>query len=172
MVTNAGPQQSQLITSLPTIHLLSTMQPLIKSPWHLKGNLIYHTSFCSNPSFSLFLPPMSLLLPPLSAASLALISAVLSDFQDVARRRTLVKFPRVVSLCCITTVVYLMSLEILLHNRVSISLRFIRVDKSEDELEMTMVCHRPEGLEQLEAQTNFTKQELQILYRGFKNVRV
>ncbi|XP_070991358.1 A-type potassium channel modulatory protein KCNIP1-like isoform X3 [Oncorhynchus clarkii lewisi] len=34
---------------------------------------------------------------------------------------------------------------------------------------MTMVCHRPEGLEQLEAQTNFTKGELQILYRGFKN---
>lgn len=43
-------------------------------------------------------------------------------------------------------------------------------DKTDDELEMTMVCHRPEGLEQLEAQTNFTKQELQILYRGFKNV--
>uniref|UniRef100_A0A673B6E2 Kv channel interacting protein 1 b n=1 Tax=Sphaeramia orbicularis TaxID=375764 RepID=A0A673B6E2_9TELE len=42
-------------------------------------------------------------------------------------------------------------------------------DKTDDELEMTMVCHRPEGLEQLEAQTNFTKQELQILYRGFKN---
>uniref|UniRef100_A0A8C5VR73 Potassium voltage-gated channel interacting protein 1 n=1 Tax=Microcebus murinus TaxID=30608 RepID=A0A8C5VR73_MICMU len=39
----------------------------------------------------------------------------------------------------------------------------------EDELEMTMVCHRPEGLEQLEAQTNFTKRELQVLYRGFKN---
>ncbi|XP_040832646.1 Kv channel-interacting protein 1 isoform X6 [Ochotona curzoniae] len=36
---------------------------------------------------------------------------------------------------------------------------------------MTMVCHRPEGLEQLEAQTNFTKKELQVLYRGFKNVR-
>lgn len=34
-----------------------------------------------------------------------------------------------------------------------------------------MVCHRPEGLEQLEAQTNFTKRELQVLYRGFKNVR-
>nr|XP_014337535.1 PREDICTED: Kv channel-interacting protein 1 isoform X2 [Bos mutus] len=34
---------------------------------------------------------------------------------------------------------------------------------------MTMVCHRPEGLEQLEAQTNFTKRELQVLYRGFKN---
>lgn len=42
-------------------------------------------------------------------------------------------------------------------------------DKIEDELEMTMVCHRPEGLEQLEAQTNFTKRELQVLYRGFKN---
>ncbi|XP_027697632.1 Kv channel-interacting protein 1 isoform X2 [Vombatus ursinus] len=34
---------------------------------------------------------------------------------------------------------------------------------------MTMVCHRPEGLEQLEAQTNFSKRELQVLYRGFKN---
>uniref|UniRef100_A0A672IFX5 Kv channel interacting protein 1 b n=1 Tax=Salarias fasciatus TaxID=181472 RepID=A0A672IFX5_SALFA len=41
--------------------------------------------------------------------------------------------------------------------------------KTDDELEMTTVCHRPEGLDQLEAQTNFTKQELQILYRGFKN---
>ncbi|XP_042802855.1 Kv channel-interacting protein 1 isoform X2 [Panthera leo] len=45
----------------------------------------------------------------------------------------------------------------------------IAQDKIEDELEMTMVCHRPEGLEQLEAQTNFTKRELQVLYRGFKN---
>nr|XP_006631764.1 PREDICTED: Kv channel-interacting protein 1-like [Lepisosteus oculatus] len=43
-------------------------------------------------------------------------------------------------------------------------------DKVEDELEMTMVCHRPEGLEQLESQTNFTRRELQVLYRGFKNV--
>ncbi|XP_078256845.1 Kv channel-interacting protein 4 isoform X6 [Rhinoraja longicauda] len=34
---------------------------------------------------------------------------------------------------------------------------------------MATVCHRPEGLEQLEAQTKFTKKELQILYRGFKN---
>ncbi|XP_042706705.1 Kv channel-interacting protein 1 isoform X4 [Chrysemys picta bellii] len=42
-------------------------------------------------------------------------------------------------------------------------------DKIEDELEMTTVCYRPEGLEQLEAQTNFTKRELQVLYRGFKN---
>ena len=36
---------------------------------------------------------------------------------------------------------------------------------------MTMVCHRPEGLDQLEAITNFSKRELQVLYRGFKNVR-
>ncbi|XP_053346572.1 Kv channel-interacting protein 1 isoform X2 [Clarias gariepinus] len=42
-------------------------------------------------------------------------------------------------------------------------------DKLDDDLEMTMVCHRPEGLEQLEAQTNFSKRELQELYRGFKN---
>ncbi|MBN3293380.1 KCIP4 protein, partial [Polypterus senegalus] len=34
---------------------------------------------------------------------------------------------------------------------------------------MATVRHRPEGLEQLEAQTQFTKKELQILYRGFKN---
>lgn len=47
---------------------------------------------------------------------------------------------------------------------------FFSLDKVDDELEMTMVCHRPEGLDQLEAQTNFTKQELQVLYRGFKNV--
>lgn len=47
----------------------------------------------------------------------------------------------------------------------------LSLDKVDDELEMTMVCHRPEGLDQLEAQTNFTKQELQVLYRGFKNVR-
>lgn len=48
--------------------------------------------------------------------------------------------------------------------------RIFTADKTDDELEMTTVCHRPEGLEQLEAETNFTKQELQILYRGFKNV--
>ncbi|XP_056328711.1 Kv channel-interacting protein 1 isoform X2 [Danio aesculapii] len=42
-------------------------------------------------------------------------------------------------------------------------------DKLDDDLELSMVCHRPEGLEQLEAQTNFNKKELQVLYRGFKN---
>ncbi|XP_033869114.2 Kv channel-interacting protein 4 isoform X1 [Acipenser ruthenus] len=42
-------------------------------------------------------------------------------------------------------------------------------DSVEDELELATVRYRPEGLQQLEAQTRFTKKELQILYRGFKN---
>ncbi|KAF4105158.1 Kv channel-interacting protein 1 isoform X1 [Onychostoma macrolepis] len=42
-------------------------------------------------------------------------------------------------------------------------------DRVDDDLELSVVCHRPEGLEQLEAQTNFNKKELQVLYRGFKN---
>lgn len=32
------------------------------------------------------------------------------------------------------------------------------------------MCHRPEGLEQLQEQTRFSRKELQVLYRGFKNV--
>lgn len=40
----------------------------------------------------------------------------------------------------------------------------------EDEFELSTVCHRPEGLEQLQEQTKFTRKELQVLYRGFKNV--
>lgn len=40
----------------------------------------------------------------------------------------------------------------------------------EDEYELSTVCHRPEGLEQLQEQTKFTRKELQVLYRGFKNV--
>nr|KAF6269408.1 potassium voltage-gated channel interacting protein 3 [Myotis myotis] len=43
-------------------------------------------------------------------------------------------------------------------------------DTSDSELELSMVRHQPEGLEQLQAQTKFTKMELQSLYRGFKNV--
>ncbi|XP_036291976.1 calsenilin isoform X3 [Pipistrellus kuhlii] len=42
-------------------------------------------------------------------------------------------------------------------------------DSSDSELELSMVRHQPEGLEQLQAQTKFTKMELQSLYRGFKN---
>lgn len=47
---------------------------------------------------------------------------------------------------------------------------FFFSDSVEDELELSAVRHRPEGLEQLEAQTRFSRKELQILYRGFKNV--
>ncbi|XP_069610166.1 A-type potassium channel modulatory protein KCNIP2 isoform X4 [Ranitomeya imitator] len=39
----------------------------------------------------------------------------------------------------------------------------------EDDFELSTVCHRPEGLEQLQEQSKFTKKELQVLYRGFKN---
>ncbi|XP_047672853.1 Kv channel-interacting protein 2 isoform X1 [Tachysurus fulvidraco] len=39
----------------------------------------------------------------------------------------------------------------------------------EDDFELSTVCHRPEGLEKLQEQTKFTKKELQVLYRGFKN---
>ncbi|XP_062352955.1 Kv channel-interacting protein 2 isoform X5 [Cinclus cinclus] len=42
-------------------------------------------------------------------------------------------------------------------------------DSVEDEFELSTVCHRPEGLEQLQQQTKFTRKELQVLYRGFKN---
>nr|XP_055064670.1 Kv channel interacting protein 3b, calsenilin isoform X1 [Misgurnus anguillicaudatus] len=37
------------------------------------------------------------------------------------------------------------------------------------DLELSMVRHQPEGLDQLQAQTKFTRKELQSLYRGFKN---
>ncbi|KAK6475845.1 Kv channel-interacting protein 1 isoform X1 [Huso huso] len=63
-------------------------------------------------------------------------------------------------------VVVLCSLLKLLH---FLGLIDVSNNKVEDDLEMTTVCHRPEGLEQMEAQTNFTKRELQVLYRGFKN---
>ncbi|XP_029625452.1 calsenilin-like isoform X1 [Salmo trutta] len=43
-------------------------------------------------------------------------------------------------------------------------------DESSDcELELSTVRHQPEGLEELQAQTQFTRKELQSLYRGFKN---
>ncbi|XP_067909496.1 A-type potassium channel modulatory protein KCNIP2 isoform X3 [Heterodontus francisci] len=44
----------------------------------------------------------------------------------------------------------------------------IEGDSIEDEFEPSTVCHRPEGLEQLQGQTKFSKKELQVLYRGFK----
>lgn len=51
------------------------------------------------------------------------------------------------------------------------SARLFFPDSVEDELELSAIRHRPEGLEQLESQTRFSRKELQILYRGFKNVR-
>lgn len=49
---------------------------------------------------------------------------------------------------------------------------FLPTDSSDSDLELSMVRHQPEGLEQLQAQTQFTRKELQSLYRGFKNVGV
>ncbi|ELK32254.1 Calsenilin [Myotis davidii] len=51
----------------------------------------------------------------------------------------------------------------------SLQLADVVKDTSDSELELSMVRHQPEGLEQLQAQTKFTKMELQSLYRGFKN---
>lgn len=48
---------------------------------------------------------------------------------------------------------------------------FSWTDICEGDLELSMVRHQPEGLDQLQAQTQFTRKELQSLYRGFKNVR-
>ncbi|NWI92646.1 CSEN protein, partial [Pitta sordida] len=42
-------------------------------------------------------------------------------------------------------------------------------DTSDPDVELPTIRHQPEGLEQLLARTNFTKTELQSLYRGFKN---
>lgn len=42
----------------------------------------------------------------------------------------------------------------------------------EDDFELSTVCHRPESMDKLQEQTKFTKKELQVLYRGFKNVRL
>ncbi|KAK7137557.1 hypothetical protein R3I94_013266 [Phoxinus phoxinus] len=42
-------------------------------------------------------------------------------------------------------------------------------DRVCDDLELSVVCHRPEALDLLEAQSNFNRKELQVLYRGFKN---
>uniref|UniRef100_A0A8C8B343 Potassium voltage-gated channel interacting protein 3 n=2 Tax=Strigidae TaxID=30459 RepID=A0A8C8B343_9STRI len=47
--------------------------------------------------------------------------------------------------------------------------RRLPADSGDVEVELSAVRHQPEGLEQLLAQTKFTKKELQSLYRGFKN---
>lgn len=59
---------------------------------------------------------------------------------------------------------------ILVFNFSTLSICFIEIVDAE--LELSMVRHQPEGLEKLQAQTKFTRKELQSLYRGFKNVRI
>lgn len=48
----------------------------------------------------------------------------------------------------------------------------LHTDSVEDDFELSTVCHRPESMDKLQEQTKFTKKELQVLYRGFKNVGV
>ncbi|XP_072771739.1 A-type potassium channel modulatory protein KCNIP2-like isoform X6 [Nerophis lumbriciformis] len=43
------------------------------------------------------------------------------------------------------------------------------LNSEEDDFELSTVCHRPESMDKLQEQTKFTKKELQVLYRGFKN---
>lgn len=42
-------------------------------------------------------------------------------------------------------------------------------DSCDGDVELSAARHQPEGLEELQAHTKFTKKELQSLYRGFKN---
>ncbi|XP_072122818.1 calsenilin-like isoform X2 [Mobula birostris] len=44
-----------------------------------------------------------------------------------------------------------------------------RTDDSDIEDELSTVRHQPEGLDELQARTKFSRKELQSLYRGFKN---
>ena len=49
-------------------------------------------------------------------------------------------------------------------------LYFLFSDNDLDDLEMQVVRYKPEGIEALCKNTNFTRKELQIMYRGFKQV--
>ena len=49
---------------------------------------------------------------------------------------------------------------------------FLFLDHDIDDLEMQVVRYKPEGLDILCRNTKFTKKELQIMYRGFKQVHV
>uniref|UniRef100_A0A671SCH6 Potassium voltage-gated channel interacting protein 2 n=1 Tax=Sinocyclocheilus anshuiensis TaxID=1608454 RepID=A0A671SCH6_9TELE len=42
-------------------------------------------------------------------------------------------------------------------------------ESAEDEFEISFVCHRPDDLDILQEETEFSKKELQFLYRAFKN---
>ncbi|XP_062870747.1 Kv channel interacting protein 3b, calsenilin [Trichomycterus rosablanca] len=47
--------------------------------------------------------------------------------------------------------------------------RLSLVENADAELMLAMARHQPEGLDKLQAQTEFTRTELQSLYRGFKS---
>ena len=47
---------------------------------------------------------------------------------------------------------------------------FYFADNEFDDLEMQVVRYKPEGLDALCKNTKFTRKELQIMYRGFKQV--
>uniref|UniRef100_A0A673HPV1 Kv channel-interacting protein 2-like n=1 Tax=Sinocyclocheilus rhinocerous TaxID=307959 RepID=A0A673HPV1_9TELE len=46
---------------------------------------------------------------------------------------------------------------------------FSLTESAEDEFEISFVCHRPDDLDILQEETEFSKKELQFLYRAFKN---
>jgi hypothetical protein len=48
---------------------------------------------------------------------------------------------------------------------------FYFADHDIDDLEMQVSRYKPEGLEALCQNTKFSKKELQVMYRGFKQVR-
>ncbi|XP_032808276.1 A-type potassium channel modulatory protein KCNIP1-like isoform X2 [Petromyzon marinus] len=62
-----------------------------------------------------------------------------------------------------------MVVVLLLRSLVQFGMREKDEESTEDDLELSPMCHRPEGLEILQEQTKFNRKELQILYRGFKN---
>lgn len=51
------------------------------------------------------------------------------------------------------------------------SLSLCVTDHDIDDLEMQVVRYKPEGLDTLCRNTKFSRKELQIMYRGFKQVR-
>ena len=57
-----------------------------------------------------------------------------------------------------------------LDKRITVSLCFYFTDNEFDDLEMQVVRYKPEGLDALCKNTKFTRKELQIMYRGFKQV--
>lgn len=49
---------------------------------------------------------------------------------------------------------------------------FLFLDTDLDELELQVVRYKPEGLDNLCRNTKFSRKELQIMYRGFKQVKI